>query len=229
MTSATDHQIDRIAMYREMQRAIPGLDGMYRLVSALIASLAGKGARLLIAGAGGGREIAALGANAQAFEITAIDPSGDNLETAKQVAEQVGMSGRITFFRGTASDLPSRPCFDIATSLLVMHHLRDDGTKLAYLTALADRLTPGGTLIHADACLGGTGEFEMLIPAYLAHADLVGANPHATRLELEAIPRMPVVPETRMRALFAQAGFGEPREVFRSLWYRCWVSTRTGM
>ncbi|HEY9038761.1 MAG TPA: class I SAM-dependent methyltransferase [Roseovarius sp.] len=223
----TGKPCDRIAMYREMKRALPGLDGMYRLVAALIATRATDNARLLIAGAGGGREIEALGASALAMDITAIDPSEENLNSAKRVADGIGVSHRITFCSGTIDDLPSRPPFDAATSLLVMHHLRDDGAKLAYLTALKDRLTGGGMLIHADVFFDGLEEFESLIPAYLAHADLVGANYHAARLELEAIPRLPIVSEDRTRALFSAAGFSEPREVFRTLWYRCWTSSRT--
>ena len=93
---------------------------MYRLVSALMATDASENTRLLIAGAGGGREIGALGADAAAMDITAVDPSDENLKSAKQVAENVGASDRITFFSGGIDDLSSELPYDVATSRLVL-------------------------------------------------------------------------------------------------------------
>lgn len=66
---------DQQAMYREMQRAIPGLDAMYRLVHALIAGHAKAAPQVLVVGAGGGREIEAFRNSDTIGGITAIDPS----------------------------------------------------------------------------------------------------------------------------------------------------------
>ena len=40
--------------YRRLQSAIPGVDGMYRVVRAALESRLGPGARILVAGGGGG-------------------------------------------------------------------------------------------------------------------------------------------------------------------------------
>lgn len=223
---AVEENIDRSAMHRELQRAIPGLDDMYRLVHALIASRATNGSRLLIVGAGGGREFEELSRNELALDIAAIDPSEQNLESAKRTAEKTGLSDRVAFFKGTVADLHSTRPFDMATSLLVMHYIGDDGSKLAYLTSIRNRLSRNGVLIHADICFDGVAELEALMPAYLAHAELAGVGDHATRFEIEAIRRLPIISEARTCALFEEAGFTTPREVFRSLWYRCWISSR---
>ena len=122
--------------------------------------------------------------------------------------------------------MPPGPTFAIATSLLVIHHLHDDGAKLSYLTALRDRLTPNATLIHADVCYDGLEELESLIPTYLAQAGHIGIADDIARVEAEAVTRLPIVSPARSRALLVEAGFRPPRELFRSLWYRCWVSTR---
>ena len=219
-------QTDRTAMYREMQRAVPGLDAMYRLAHALIASHGGEAPHVLVVGAGGGREIAEFRSGATVGRITAIDPSARNLDTVRDFFGSSDASHDIRFYVGTVDDLPAGETFDIATSLLVMHHLPDDGAKLAYLRSVRDRLAPDGLLIHADVCFDEREEFNRLIPAYLAHADLVGASSDATHLEIDAIPRLPVASVTRTGSLFAQAGLTDPFEVFRTLWYRCWISTR---
>lgn len=221
-----DLQADRRAMYREMQRSIPGLDAMYRLMHALVTSHTGDAPRVLVVGAGGGREIEALAGCRAVGRITAIDPSVRNLETARETARALGTSLDVRFVAGTVDDLPAGDAFEVITSLLVMHHLRDNGAKLAYLKGLRDRLAPGGRLIHADVCFDGSDVVDNLTPLYLAHADIVGASVNATRLELEAVPQLLVIPEGRTRALFAEAGLTEPFEVFRSLWYKCWTSSR---
>lgn len=226
ITRSAGLQADRRAMYREMQRSIPGLDAMYRLVHALVANHAGDAPDVLVVGAGGGREIEALGGCNAVGRITAIDPSVRNLDTARDTAGTLAPSLDVRFVVGTTNDIPDCDAFDVVTSLLVMHHLLDDGAKLAYLKGLRNKLAPGGRLIHADVCFDEIDEFERLVPIYLAHADIVGVSVDATRLELDAIPKLPVISGRRTRALFAEAGLTAPFEVFRSLWYRCWTSGR---
>ncbi|MEQ8932133.1 MAG: class I SAM-dependent methyltransferase [Nitratireductor sp.] len=198
---------------------------MYRLAHALIASHGEKAPQVLIVGAGGGREIAEFRNSDAIGGITAIDPSPRNLEMARTVAGASGASPEVNFIVGTADDLPGGVTFDVVTSLLVMHHLPDDGTKQEYLRGLCRRLAPGGRLIHADVCFDESAKFYNQIPAFLAHAEILGVSAAAARLELEAIPTLPVVSGDRTRTLFAEAGLTEPQEVFRTLWYRCWVST----
>lgn len=216
---------DRHAMYREMQRAIPGLDAMYRLVHALIACHSNEAPHVLVVGAGGGREIEELRNSGADGTITAIDPSARNLESARAVVGARGASPQVRFIVGTVDNLPDAESFDIVTSLLVMHHLPDDGAKLTYLRGLRNRLGPGGQLIHADVCFDESEDFHALIPAFQAHADIFSVLAKATRLELDAIPKLSVVSGDRTGVLFSEAGLTEPQEVFRTLWYRCWIST----
>lgn len=208
-------------MYRELQRSIPGLDTIYRLTEALIADHPGDPPRVLVVGAGGGREIEAIGASVPAANLTAVDPSADNLALARLIA---GPAPDIRFVEGRVEDLPTDETFDVATSLLVMHHLPDDGAKLNYLRAIRSRLASGGTFVHADICVDDPDAVQRLASIYQAHASHIGANPEAIQLELRTIPALPVVPPARIETLFAQAGFAPPQEVFRSLWYRCWIS-----
>ncbi|MDU9006908.1 class I SAM-dependent methyltransferase [Sedimentitalea todarodis] len=216
-----NHDIDRLAMYREIQRAVPGLDTIYRLALSLVADQPSANPRVLIVGAGGGREIETFATEAPRATITAVDPSAENLAMARRV---VGPGTSVQFVEGLVEDLLPDENFDVATSLLVMHHIADDGAKLAYLRAIRARLAAGGLLIHADICHDVPEEFERLVPIYKAHARHVGATADATQLELQAIPTLPLVTSNRIHELLEQAGFAAPTEVFRSLWYRCWVS-----
>lgn len=214
---------DRIAVYREIQRSIPGLDEMYQLMHAQIVRRCPGPFNILIVGAGGGREIGALGAEGHPAQITALDISPSNLEIARSAVRGTAMSDRTEFFEGTVADLPSKATFDVATSMLVMHAIPDDGAKLEYLKNIQARLCSTGFLIHADICFDSHRDFKKMIPSYLAHASKLGISSDATLLELEAIPELAVTTGERISDLFIEAGFSKPQEIFRSLWYRCWV------
>lgn len=219
--STGESKLDRLAMYRELQRTVPGLDTIYRLTEVLLADHPVDTPRVLVVGAGGGREIETIQTGVPAASITAVDPSAGNLALAMHVA---GNANCVHFVEGRVEDLHTEAEFDVATSLLVMHQLPDDGAKLSYLCAIRDRLGVGGALVHADICFDDPDEFERLVPIYEAYARHIGASAEATQLELRTIPALAVVSPDRTRTLFAQAGLAPPREVFRSLWYRCWVS-----
>ncbi len=213
-----------LSAYSELQRAIPGLAAMYQLVSALINQVAGSDSRVLIVGAGGGRELAALGRDLLEFDITAVDPSKQYLQFAEQVARDFCSHKHVTFFNGVVDDLPLVPCFDIATSLLVMHHMPDDGAKLDYLVSIRRRLCNHSVFVLADVSAETPEELDELIPVYRSHAELTSVAEETVQLELDAIAQLPIISGTRTHVLLSQAGFGAPRELFRSLWYRCWVS-----
>lgn len=147
-----DHQgqiDDRRAMYQEMQRAVPGFDGMYQLVHALIASHSNNAPRVLVVGAGGGREVEELRGSGAVGRLTAVDPSAQNLDLARSVVEGPHATFEVRFLVGTVEDIPDGETFDVVTSLLVMHHLKDDVAKLTYLKELKRRLAPLG---EADPC-----------------------------------------------------------------------------
>lgn len=215
---------DRMAVYRDLQRSIPKLGEMYRLVRRIVDRNAPQGGRILLVGAGGGREIAALSETRNALKIVAVDPSRKNLLHARQVAKVVGLTERIAFHIGTTGSLGPTDPFHVATSLLVMHHIPDDGEKLAYLSAIRERLFSGGVLIHADICFDESDDRHQLLTEYLSYARSEGVCQEAMDIEVDAISRLPIVSGPRTRALFAEAGFEESREAFRSLWYRCWIA-----
>ncbi|MCB1918227.1 MAG: class I SAM-dependent methyltransferase [Rhodocyclaceae bacterium] len=217
---------DRAALYSDLQRAIPGLDAMYALACAAIDARVPHDGRILVVGAGGGRELAGLCDGRHRRAITAIDPSASKLALAKRAARQAGVEDTIDFVTTPIDALPRQAPFDGATSLLVMHQLADDDGKLAYLTSLRERLSEDGVLVHADVCLDGRDELDVLVPAFLQYAQAAGIDPATTRFELDALSRLPIVSESRTCELFAGAGLAPPRALFRSLWYRCWLTGR---
>ena len=217
-----------VAAYRDAQKALPGADALYRLLLAHIEAALPQGGRVLIVGAGGGREIEALGGSAVRYEMTGVDPSADMLAIARRYTEQVGASNRVQLVQGEVPEVSAPPGgFDAATSMLVMHFLPDSGGaggKAAYLAAIRKRLRKGAVLLHADVSFEDHAAFERAKPAFLRHARLAGLDKDLASAGPKAIEGLPIIGAERTAALLTSCGFAEVDLFYAALWYRAWVA-----
>lgn len=211
--------------YRQMQRALPGVETLYHLLRAVAQTRLADGDTVLIVGAGGGREIETLAASPQRLNFVGVDPSAPMLALAQSYADKAGVSERTQLIEGTIEAAPGAPLAGLATSLLVMHFLPDDGAKAAFLAAIRARLRPGAPLLLADLSPSDASEFAALTPLFLAHAGLMGLDRERIALGLDVMAGLPTVSPTRTIALLAGAGFGAVVPVFQGLWYRAWLAT----
>lgn len=104
-------------------------------------------AAVLVAGCGTGAELLEADAQRPDWQLTAIDPSAEMLAVARQRLQN---RGRIEWHHATVEQLGAEARFDGALSVLVLQSLPDDGTKLAFLSALARSLRPQGQLVLVD-------------------------------------------------------------------------------
>jgi tRNA (cmo5U34)-methyltransferase len=218
-----------VSDYRRFQNVIPGVDGLYRSVQAIMDASLPKDASILIAGAGAGREIEALGASPKTYRLTGFDPSADMLAQASAYAGAPGLKNRVELIKGLIDDVGEDRRFDAATSILVMHFLPDDGAKERYLRAIRNRLEPGALYIHADVSFDDRETFHRMAPAIREHALLVGlpetvADGPAAHIGRMAFGDGPskIVSEARTLALMTSAGFDRVTPFFRGFWYAGW-------
>ena len=61
-----------ISRYRDMQKALPGVDALYRLMLAQLETGMSKGGHVFVVGAGGGREVEALCNSQTSFQMEKI-------------------------------------------------------------------------------------------------------------------------------------------------------------
>lgn len=218
-----------VADYRRLQAMIPGLEALYSCLRAVMDASLPTGAKVLIVGAGGGREIEALAPSSKAYRLTGVDPSGDMLSVARDHVALLDATERTTLVKGTVDDLGDSVQFDAATSMLVMHFFPDDGAKLDYLRAIRRRLRPGAPYVHADVSAADRAMFARLSPVVEAHGGLVGMPPevasapgrHIGEMAFDG-PKALVIPESRTLTLFEEAGFRPVAPIFRGLWYAAW-------
>lgn len=218
-----------VADYRRFQNVIPGVDSLYRAVQAIMDATLAENARILIAGAGAGREIEALGASAKSYQLTGFDPSTDMLALASTFADAPGLKNRVELIKGLIDDVGDARRFDAATSILVMHFLPDDGGKERYLRAMRQRLKTGAPYVHVDVSFNDRETFDRMAPAIREHALLLGLPQAVAEGPASHIGRMAfgdgvssIVSEERTRALLTSGGFGSVTPFYRGFWYVGW-------
>ena len=72
-----------VSRYREMQKALPGVDALQRLVCAHLEAASPAGGMVLVVGAGGGRDVEAIAASMLPFRIAGVAPSIALLDIAR--------------------------------------------------------------------------------------------------------------------------------------------------
>jgi tRNA (cmo5U34)-methyltransferase len=211
-----------------VQGLIPGYASLARLGVALLAAspLAGRdGAEVLVAGCGTGAELVEAIAQRPDWRLSAIDPSQAMLSAAQQ---RLGTAAASLIWRqSTVEDLDLEAGFDGALSVLVLQSLPDDGSKLAFLSALARCLRPGGQLVLVDLMRPALPLLEDQMAE--AWRGFQRASQLDAPLELLEPLTHGVHPVgvARLTALVNAAGFGDPARVFQALDYEGFLLQRS--
>src|SRR5690606_37803577 len=141
---------DRARKYdRRIRQVMPGYASMHEFARLAVAEIAGAKGRVLVVGAGTGRECIEIAGAYPGLRVTGVEPAPPMLEKAKANVARAGLGRRVTFHAGFVDTLEAKD-FDAATLILVMHFIPDDGTKLNLLRAIGKRLKRGRPLILID-------------------------------------------------------------------------------
>ena len=177
---------------------------------------------LLVVGCGTGNEIERFVKAHEHWTITGIDPSP---EMIKQANEKLQSYNNVTLIEGLISDLEIEKKYSVATLLLVLHFLDDNGNKLNLLKDIAARLASGATFVMLDI----TGDknqikqnlkvLKLLLPDGLEEEQI---NNRLNRIETELF----AVSEQRLSELLQEAGFEPPLRFFQSSIYTGWLTKK---
>ena len=211
-----------------IQQLIPGYDTIFSMALALLKQQLSDAANLLIVGAGSGTELSLFGRSSLRWQMTGVDPSAKMLRLAESKIEALGLGDRATLINGYVNDLPLTPSFDAATSILVMHFLPDDGSKLAFLQAIESRLKQGAILLLVDCCGDrNSEEFVQITSAWNAYGMRAGIRAEKmAEIFSRTTQHLPCVPEQRVIELLNQAGFSQTMQFYKAFMFTGWITTK---
>lgn len=216
--SAADYDI-RIA------RLVPGYELLHGLTACMLAVHLPptEAADILIAGLGTGRELADLAARGPGWRFTAVDPSSAMLEAARARAAAGGYADRLTMHAMEMQAYALPAPHDAAIALLAAHFVADDGSRAAFLKALAQPLRTGAPLLLVDLA-DPSGAFRAAYGnwALAQGMDEQAASAMFGRIKTNFHP----IAEARLASLLAEAGCGPPVKYFQALGYCGYRSRR---
>lgn len=203
-----------------VQQLIPGYASLARLAVSLLSAspqAGASGASVLVAGCGTGAELLEAHRQRPDWQLTAIDPSAAMLSVAQQRLHNAGDPGAIRWHQARVEDLDAAEKYDGALAVLVLQALADDGSKLAFLAALARSLRPGGQLVLVDLMRAERSALQAQVEAawqgFQRASGLAGAADALAALS----PGLHPIGLSRLTALVNAAGFSDPAVVFQAL------------
>jgi tRNA (cmo5U34)-methyltransferase len=154
-------------------RQVPGLAGLHRMTSLLLAERVPTHGRVLVLGAGGGLELKALAEDHAGWTFNGVDPSAEMLRAAEQT---VGPhAARVRLHQGYIDAAPDGP-FDGAACLLTLHFVARD-QRLETLREVRRRLVPDAPFTVAHISFPQTEpERTIWISRQVAFAGTTPAN-----------------------------------------------------
>lgn len=224
-----DFDQDYGATYQDrIRRIVPGYDDLAAMVLGELSGLAPYRARVLVVGPGAGEELEVMGRLRPSWRLAAVDSSLQMVSIAEERMRRAGLTDRVEILHGVVDDLPPDPVYDAATLSLVMHFVRDDGGKLELLRGIATRLRDGAPLTlvdgHGDIA---SAEFRQTFEAWMRYLILRGMTPEELeQYRARVAGSVHWVPESRIRALLTEAGFGPARQFYRGYVFGGWIALR---
>lgn len=201
----------------DAQRRIPGYASLARLAVSLVAGFASvepEGSPVLVVGCGTGAELAEAMGQRPDWALTAVDPAADMVAEAQRRLGEAAAAVR--WIEGPAQAVEGEACFGAAIAVLVLQELADDGSKLAFLSALARLLQPGAPLVLVDLMGGGgglQGPVEQQFWQALQRFQLSSGLGQSTATAAGLHP----IGEARRSALLEAAGFSDPVRFYQAL------------
>lgn len=206
--------------------ALPGYEVMYTFVLACLRSYLPETANLLVVGAGGGVELVRLGQGNPQWQLLGVDPSAKMLAIAEQKIAQHQLSQRIKLIQGYVQDLPTDTVYDAATSILVMHFIPDEDSKLAFLKGIAQRLKTSAVFILIDGYgTKGSPELEKIIATVHSYWQETGFPVDKQKQFMENFNNgVYPLSEAKILELLHQAGFSNVIRFYTGLWIGGWMA-----
>lgn len=202
-------------------RHVPGYAGLLRMTTLLLAEKMPAAGRVLVLGAGGGLELAAMAVAHPGWVFDGIDPSAEMLALAEEAVRE--FSERVRLHVGYVQDAPDGP-FDAATCILTFHFIARE-QRLETLRQLRRRLRPGAPFVLAHISFPQSEpERSLWIARHVAFSAADGTDPATLESSRQAIgSRLSILAPEEEEAMLREAGFEGVALFYAGFSFRGWV------
>jgi tRNA (cmo5U34)-methyltransferase len=198
---------------------VPGFSSLHRMVRLLLVEQAPADARILVVGAGGGMEIAALASEQPGWRFDGVDPSRDMLALAGQTTQP--HRARVVLHEGYIDAAPQGP-FDGATSLLIFHFI-PRAQRLQTLHAIRRRLKAGAPFVVMHISIASAEPDRSLwLSRHLAFAGTPASGAEPALQAMKA--KLSILSPEEDEALLREAGFDRVSLFYAGFSFRGWVA-----
>jgi len=221
----------RVEEYDKSIRLFCGAyEEMFKLSHSCLRARLPERAKILVVGAGTGMEICEFAPLNPGWSFCAVDPSENMLNLMTRKLSERNITNCVDIRKGYVDNIENEEVFDGATCILVMHFLKDDGSKLALLESIGRRLKHGAPCVLIDG-FGepGSAEFEEIKASWKHYPIIHGVSSEAVENAFrEVIMKMvQFVPESRILELLRAAGFTGTFKYYSGFLYGGWMSYKT--
>ena len=211
-----------------MSKTFSGYDQLPLTMLAYLSVRLGDNATVLDVGCGTGTTLITYATHKPNWSLVGVDLSETMLKLAQSKIDTQAMSSRIQLQQGTITTLPQAETFDATTMILVEHLLPDDGTKLALLKGIAQRLKSGGWFIlaglHGDFA---TAETQSAFNVWLEYVRFQGfSDERLKELRKRATVEDSIISEARICALLDEAGFHHTEQIYKAHLVGGWLTQK---
>ena len=208
-------------------KIIPAYHSIYELTQHLLRDKLNKEAKILVAGAGTGKEIIDCSQNNPYWSFTGFDPAEPMLSIARKKVEAASLENKISLIPGLFDDVKEKD-FDAATSILVMQFLPDDGTKLNFLKGISEKLKPGALIVLVDLEGEiGSDEYNTLNGAWKDQQLFIRGERDRVRKEFIIREKeVHFIPQKRIETLLEEVGFFKIHKFFKAYLFGGYVAIK---
>lgn len=212
----------RAAEYdRNAAKSIIGHEALYEVVMKVLAGH-GLAGRVLILGAGTGKETLILKRLFPQTELIAVDPSEPMLEVARQKLAGEGLQADVRC--GYLEDFDDLRDLDAVVMIGVLHHLPGAVEQEALMKQLGERIRPGGLLVLGTHV--GPLNTPLRSGAWKHQWRELGAEDEEIAQRLSKVLELSAPTQADLDRWLEQFGFTDTERVFSSLFFEVWACER---
>ncbi len=212
-----------IANYAEnAARRVPGLNDLHRMSALLLAERTLPDGRVLVVGAGGGKELEFFARSFPGWQFDGVDPSAEMLSLAKTALGT--LASRVQLHHGYVEAAPRGP-FDAASCLLTLHFITE-AERYRTLCEIHARLKPGGAFVAMHYSISqDRAERDLWLSRCAAFAVSSDVDPEQAKTAAAAMGKqLPILAPEQDEELMRKAGFSDISVFYVALAFRGWVA-----